>query len=111
MKMNEIINVLKIEELTNCGSSFDISNICASDLMSEVLRIADKNCLMITNLINVQTIRTAEMVESLGILFVRGMRPNSNMITLANEKNISLFVTNNTLFEACGEIYKLMRNE
>lgn len=110
MKVKEIIKVLNLEELTDCPKCDAVSSICASDLMSEVLRFADKNCLMLTNLLNLQTIRTAEMVESKGILFVRGRRPTQSMIDLADKKHIPLFVTSMTMFEVCGILYKLMEN-
>lgn len=73
--------------------------------MSEVLLLADRDSVIITNLVNLQAIRTAEMVESSCIVFVRGKVPTKEMSALAERNGILLFVTQYDMFEACGILY------
>ena len=51
-----------------------IKHIVASDLMSEVLVAEEENLLLITALNTEQTIRTAHIVDALGILLVNGKK-------------------------------------
>ncbi|HAF07885.1 MAG: hypothetical protein QME48_05800 [bacterium] len=83
-----------------------VSSICASDLMSEVLIIAQKDGIIVTNLLNIQTIRTAEMVEASAIVFVRGKKPTKEMVELAKKSGISIYVTDKGMFETCGMLYE-----
>ncbi len=105
MTQNELIKTVNAKEATGIKSDINIYSICASDLMSEVLMIAKPHCLIVTNLVNMQTIRTAEMVESAGILFVRDKYPTEEMVRLACRNSIPLYVTSLSLFEACGKLY------
>ena len=51
---------------------------CGSDLMSDVLAFTKEKTLLLTGLTNAQVIRTAEMIDLSGIIFVRGKRPSKN---------------------------------
>ncbi len=105
MKREEFINLVNARELTGIERDDEFNSICASDLMSEVLLMANPGCLIVTNLLNLQTVRTAEMVEAAGVLFVRGKTPTKEMIELAKDNEIPLYVTDMTMFEACGKLY------
>lgn len=109
------MNKLKVEDLKNlihCKECYIaepnrcVSSICASDLMSEVLLIAQKDGIIVTNLLNIQTIRTAEMVEASAIVFVRGKKPTKEMVELAKKSGISIYVTDKGMFETCGMLYE-----
>lgn len=79
---------------------------CASDLMSDVLAFSQAGALLLTGLVNNQTIQTAFIAEIKAIVFVRGKRPNSDIIDLAKEKKIPLLGTSYSMYEACGILYK-----
>ena len=51
-------------------------------------------------------IRTAEMMDIMCLVFVRGKRPDEKMIELARERGICLLATPHTMFTACGILYK-----
>ena len=74
--------------------------------MYYVLAFITDDCLLLTGLVNEQVIRTAEMVDVHGIVFVRNKLPTKDTIRLADEKGIVLLSTNMTMFKACGELYK-----
>jgi len=111
MDITLVKEMLRCSDITGICSEAECSGICASDLMSEVLMMAERGHLIITNLLNMQTVRTAEMVEASGIIFVNGKEPNKEMVNLAKNKGISVLVTQYSLFETCGILYAYMQGD
>jgi len=108
MKILECAELLNAEVIVMTeDSEIEISVACGSDLMSDVMAFSGAtNQMMLTGLVNPQTIRTAEMLDVKFIVFVRGKVPDENMCNLAREKGISLLSTPLTLFTSCGLLYK-----
>lgn len=86
-------------------SEKEISTACGCDLMSDVLAFVKDQSLLLTGLINSQVIRTAEMMDILAICFVRGKTPPEEVITLAQEKGITILSTDHPLYHSCGVLY------
>lgn len=76
-----------------------------SDLMSDVMAFVKGNVLLITGLINLQVIRTAEMLDIKAIVFVRGKSLSRDVLELAKERQIVVLSTPNTMYETCGKLY------
>jgi len=74
--------------------------------MSDVLAFSQPGALLLTGLVNAQTIHTAFIAEIKAIVFVRGKKPDNEVIALAKEKKIPLLGTPFSMFEACGILYK-----
>jgi len=107
MKLKEIKDILGAETLGECEEGeLDMKYGYGADLMSDVLAFITDDCLLLSGLVNEQVIRTAEMVDVKGIVFVRNKLPTKETIRLADEKKITLLSTNMTMFKACGELYK-----
>jgi len=79
---------------------------CGCDLMSDVLAFAQEKIVLLTGLINLQVIRTAEMLDIKAIVFVRGKEPTEEMVLFAKERGITLLSTERTLYSACGLLYQ-----
>lgn len=79
---------------------------CASDLMSDVLAFSQTGALLLTGLVNMQTVQTAHIAELNAIIFVRGKKPDANVVALACRKGIPLFGTPYSMYEACGILYR-----
>ena len=79
---------------------------CGCDLMSDVLRFIKPNSLLLTGLTHAQTIRTAEIADIKAVCFVRGKKPEKEIIRLAKEKDIYLMATQLPLFESCGKLFR-----
>ncbi len=79
---------------------------CASDLMSDVLAFSAAGALLLTGLVNVQTVQTAHIAEINAIIFVRGKKPDRSVIDSAQAKGIPLLGTPYSMFEACGILYR-----
>ena len=83
-----------------------VQNACGSDLMSDVLAFVKDQSVLLTGLVNTQVIRTAEMMDMICVVFVRGKKPDQQIIDLANEREIVLLVTEHPMFTACGLLYE-----
>jgi len=84
----------------------EIHTACGSDMMSDVLAYMKEKSVLLTGLCNPQVIRTAEMMDVVCIVFVRGKIPDETMIEMAKEREIVLLTTGHRMFSACGILYE-----
>ncbi|KRQ88092.1 DRTGG domain protein [Caloramator mitchellensis] len=106
MKLINVKELLKAEVLCNEEMLIiETDSAFASDLMSDVLALANKELVLLTGLTNIQAIRTAEMLDIKCIIYVRNKRPDENVIGFAKEKGICLMATKLTMFTACGILF------
>ncbi len=107
MTIADVKRILNAEIL--CGDEFldrEVHNACGSDMMSDVLAFVKDQSVLMTGLVNLQVIRTAEMMDMLCVVFVRGKEPTPEMIELAKEFSIVLLKTPLRMFTACGLLYQ-----
>ena len=106
MKIKDIKELLGAELVCGEGSlDREVMSACGSDMMSDVLAYVKNQAVLLTGLVNPQVIRTAEMMDMLCIVFVRGKKPTPEMIELANESGIVVITTEHRMYEACGRLY------
>jgi len=106
MKIREIKDLLSAELL--CGEEHlesDVHSACCSDMMSDVLAYVKDQGVLITGLSNAQVIRTANMMDMVCIVFVRGKTPTDEMVELADECGITVMRSTLRAYEACGLLY------
>ena len=77
----------------------------ASDMMSDVLAHVGEDTMLLTGLINSQSVRTAEMLDVPCLVFVRGKRPQQDALIRAKQIGLPVLMTACSLFEACGRLY------
>ena len=106
MTVKEIAAVLKAQWLC-CEEEGDrtVLNAFASDMMSDVLAYVQEDTLLLTGLVNSQSIRTAEMLDLPCVVFVRGKNPHRDAIERAQEMGMPALSTQYTMFESCGRLY------
>ena len=106
MTIREVVKLLDAEILFVYEHVYtEIYTACGSDMMSDVLAYVKDQSVLLTGLLNPQVVRTAEMMDMLCIVFVRGKKPEQPVIDLAREKGIVLLSTEKRLFVACGILY------
>jgi predicted transcriptional regulator len=107
MKLREIINLLQAQVLVCDGlvDEIEVDRCFSADLMSDVLGRTHANGILITGLTNPQAVRTADIADIRAVCVVRGKQPEADTVALAKQKDIPLFVTKLTMFEACGILY------
>lgn len=112
MKIKEILDIVNGHEVYIDDPrvyDIDFQNAFGTDLMSDALcqlRDADETELLITGLANMQIFHTANTLDLSAILIVRGKTVDEHMIQGAKMSNVSVFVTDYTMYETCGRLYE-----
>ena len=106
MTLREIKDLLQCEVLS-CEDDLhiDITQVVASDGMSEILAFATSNERLITGLTNIQSIRTADIAAVSAVVYCRGKRPDKKVVEFARQKGIPVLVTKMVMFDICGILY------
>jgi predicted transcriptional regulator len=106
MTLHDIKDLLQCEVLTGEDNlQVDVTQVVASDGMSEILAFARSNELMITGLTNIQSIRTADIAGVSAVIYCRGKLPEKKVIEFAGQKHIPVLVTKMGMFNICGVLY------
>jgi predicted transcriptional regulator len=106
MTLREIKDLLQCEVLCcEDGLYVDVTQVVASDGMSEILAFAKSKELMITGLTNIQSIRTADIAAVCAVVYCRGKRPEKKVVDFARQKRIPILVTTMVMFDICGILY------
>lgn len=108
------MNIHKVKQIIDaeviCGEDFmdkEVKMGCGCDLMSHILaHIESESTLLLTGLTTPQVIYASDALGLKAICFVRGKRPDDDVIKLAKERAIVLMYTQLPLFESCGKLYK-----
>ena len=104
MTVRDAMNVLGARVLV--GEEFldqEVKSACGSDMMSDVL--AKDHSILLTGLCSPQVIRTAEMLDIVCIIFVRGKKPDETILEMARERDLVVLETGHRMFSACGMLY------
>ena len=108
VKLKEILDKIGGSVLTKKAElNCEIFSCGASDLMSDVLAFMKPGSLLLTGLVNLQSVRTAEMADLAAIVFVRGKTPDPEIIKLAEELGIPLLKSSFGMYELCGRLYQI----
>ena len=107
MKIREIASLLSADIL--CGDDLleeEVQSACGSDMMSDVLAYVKDQAVLVTGLNNPQVVRTADMMDMICIVFVRGKKPDGAILQLAVDRGIAVLATKLPMFAACGLLYE-----
>jgi predicted transcriptional regulator len=106
MTLHEITDLLHCEVLNDADNlELDVTQVVASDGMSEILAFARSKELMITGLTNIQSIRTADIAGVSAVIYCRGKLPDEKVIEFARQKHIPVLATKMGMFNICGVLY------
>jgi len=105
VNLREIVEIVEGTLLFDVALDIEVKCGGAADLMSDVLALAEPGSVLLTGLCNPQVVRTAEMADIAGIVFVRGKQPPPETVELARKKGIPLVATSFTMYETCGRLY------
>ena len=106
MTVKEIADILQAKFLC-CEEEGErqVQSAFASDMMSDVLAFVTEDTLLLTGLINSQSVRTAEMLDLPALVFVRGKKPHQDAVDRARMIGMPALTTQMTMYEACGRLY------
>ena len=106
MRLSEVRDILNAEVL--CGQELldtEVLSACGSDFMSDVLAYVKNQAVLLTGMVNPQVVRTADMMDIKCIVFVRGKRPDEEMLELVRERGMVVMASALPMYPACGELY------
>lgn len=83
----------------------EVFSACGSDMMSDVLAYVKDQAVLLTGLVNLQVVRTCDMMDMCCIVFVRSKLPTDDMIALASKIGIVMLACDMRMYEACGRLY------
>ena len=106
MTIREVAAILDAKWLC-CQEAADQEIRCAfaSDMMSDVLAHVTEDTMLLTGLINSQSVRTAEMLDVPCLVFVRGKLPHQDALQRAEMIGLPSLSTTCSMYEACGRLY------
>jgi hypothetical protein len=106
MQLGQVITILGGRALNEFNHAREVKYGFETALLSDVLAHAKPHTtLILTEITNPQVVRTAEMVDAAGVVFVKSKAPDADTINLAVETGIPVIVTRLGMFEACGKLY------
>ena len=107
MKINELADLLSAEIRTGAnGTEREICTAYAGDMLSDVLSLGTQPDVLLTGLLNPQVIRTAEMLDTACVVFMRGKQPTDAMLELAKKSGICVLASDLELYAACALLAK-----
>lgn len=108
MKLKEIINHLKLQNLTpKLNTDIRIIGCYVSDIMSDTLANASEGDLWITQQSHQTIVALASLKGIPAILLVNDKKPISEMVKKAEEEGIVFLTTSMSYFEVAGRLYQL----
>lgn len=107
MRLSEVVKILQAEVLVpGADMEREVLTACGADLMSDVLTFTKERTLLLTGLTTPQVVRTAEIIDLAGIVFVRGKRPGPEVLELARAQGLPLMLTRFPMYESCGLLFQ-----
>jgi len=107
MKVRDIVSELDGVLLTGEDLlDVDIQAACGADLMSDVMAFVKENVVLLTGLVNPQSIRTADLMDIQVVVYVRGKTVPKDMIAEAGRNGMAVIATKYSMFLACGRLYE-----
>jgi len=104
--LRDIIEILDAKVLVGKDRlNTPVKTAFSADLMSDVLAFAKSGSLIITGLTTLQVVRTASILDAVGLVIVRGKIPSRDTLDLAQELDIPILSTRYILFETSGRLY------
>jgi predicted transcriptional regulator len=106
MKLSEVKDILDAEVIIGDEKmDIDLGGGAASDLMSDLLRNPKEGALLLTGLTTIQAIRTSVIAGMAAIVFVRGKRPDPEIISYAREHEIPILSSSYNMYSSCGRLH------
>ncbi len=106
MQLSEIKDELKAEVFYGEDQLHKNVTIAGgADLIDDILKLKTKGAVLLTGLNNGEVVNAAKKAGVEAIVFVRGKKPEEDVVEIAKKHNMPLFGTSFSLFVACGRLY------
>ena len=107
MKIKKLQELLSARLLAGAArSEEDVATAYAGDMLSDVLALGAQPDVLLTGLLNPQVIRTAAMLDTACVVFLRGKEPTEAILELADKCGVCVLASPLEMFTACGELFR-----
>jgi anti-sigma regulatory factor (Ser/Thr protein kinase) len=87
-----------------CDLDVELSEVFASNRMSDVLARVKPSALLLTDLVNLHVVRTASVADIAAVVFVQGKRPEAELVSQAQADHLPLISAPLPMAEACRRV-------
>ena len=105
MKINELSVILSARIRTAVPAERDVATAYAGDMLSDVLALGAQPDVLLTGLMNPQVIRTAHMLDTGCVVFLRGKEPTEAILELADKCGVCVLTSGMEMYEACAVLF------
>ena len=106
MKVSELAERAGLSALNECQDR-QIEGVYISDMVSDIITGAQANGLLVTLQTHKSLIAAANLVDVAAVVFVRGKKPASDVVELANKAGIGLFGTDVDTWTFATKLHEL----
>ena len=82
----------------------ELTEVFASNRMSDVLARVKPGALLLTDLVNLHVVRTASVADIAAVVFVEGRRPEAELVSQAQADRLPIILTAMPMGEACRQM-------
>jgi predicted transcriptional regulator len=106
MRLADVVEALEAEIIVGEDRlEMEVPAGGASDMVSDLVFFGRPGMVLLTGLTKSSVVRAAQVADVSAIVFVRGKRPESEAIELAQEIGLPLLVSAHSMYDACGRLY------
>ncbi len=109
--IDHIPDEFQVQKLTAPVSTKAVSGCYTGDLLSDVLAHARAGQILVTVQAHANTIAVAETKKMPAVIFCNNRHPSPEVIQMAEERGVSLFVTSRTSFEISSTVAPFFLSE
>jgi hypothetical protein len=108
MKISEAAEKLCLEVLSMPAPEREINGGYVGDLLSWVMGRAEEGNLWLTIMTNLNVVAVASLVGTAGVILCEGCVPDDEVLSVAREKGVNLFVTDDRIYECSCRLGSLL---
>ena len=111
MTVQDVVDKLNLTVFSGSELLTAVAGGYTSDLLSDVMGHADAGHVWITLQAHKNVIAIASLKELAAIVLVKGITPDEETLSLANQEGIPILCSDLQAFELSGKIYDLLSNK
>ncbi len=111
MRLKDIIEGLGLKVLAQGDVDREVNWAYTSDLLSDVMAGAQPGDLWLTIQKHMNIVAVAKLKDLTGIVLAKGIQPSEEVVAKAEKEGIPLLISEYPLFEVCGRLYELLKEE
>ena len=106
MKLSEVVDKTGLEALTGWEDE-ELTGVYISDMVSDIMSGARAGNVLLTLQTHKSVVAAANLVDVVAIVFVRGRRPEADLVQLATKAGMAIFATTLDSWALANRVFAL----